>query len=93
MYVVVVYDISNDISRKRYADYLKSKGLQRMQRSMFLGKPPHPVIKDIVRATPRFMDMDSDIVHIIPITQYSFNHIKVYGKPLSDLRSVVFEVV
>lgn len=93
MYIIVVYDIGDDNKRKRYADYLKSKGLQRMQRSMFMGKTSPMIIKDIYRLTPRFMDLSNDIVHIIPLTQYSFQHIKVYGKPFTELKEKVFQIV
>ncbi len=86
MYILVVYDIGSNVKRKRLADYLKSKGLSRLQRSMFLGNPTPMTVKDIYRTIPRFMDLSNDIVHIIPLIKYSIEHMKVYGKPFEDIR-------
>ncbi len=88
MYLVVVYDISSNTRRKRLSDYLKSKGLSRLQRSMFLGNPSPMTVKDVYRAIPRFIDLETDIVHIIPLIKYSIEHMKVYGKPFEEVRSV-----
>lgn len=42
MYVLVVYDITENDVRNRVADILRSFGLERIQKSVFLGRLPQP---------------------------------------------------
>lgn len=84
--VLVVYDIGDSDARRKYSDYLKAKGLVRLQRSMFMGKISSQTLKDIVRVSRKYIDEDNDIIHIIPITLYAYNHITVLGKPFTDIR-------
>lgn len=47
MYVIVVYDISEDDVRTRVADILRSFGLERIQRSAFVGRLPSALVKEL----------------------------------------------
>jgi len=84
VYVVVIYDISSNESRQRLAEYLKGKGFTRIQRSAFIGRPPSSILVDVERVIPRYIS-GSDVVHLIPLLEYSVKGMKVYGKPLSQL--------
>ncbi|AET32450.1 hypothetical protein P186_1013 [Pyrobaculum ferrireducens] len=49
LYLLVIYDISDDELRVRVADFLKSKGLVRVQRPAFIG-PGSTALKREVEA-------------------------------------------
>lgn len=83
---LIVYDISNDQRRKRLSDYLKTKGLSRIQRSVFIGRLTSALIKDVERVVSRIIDEETDIVHIFPLTDYSLKYMKYYGKPFTDIK-------
>ena len=83
--VLIVYDISDNRKRKKLSDYLKSKGLSRIQRSAYIGKVTHSILMDIERVIPRYIDREHDILHIFPITDYTLRYMKAYGKPLADI--------
>ncbi|MET1159367.1 MAG: CRISPR-associated endonuclease Cas2 [Thermoprotei archaeon] len=85
MYVLVVYDVSDNGARAKLADYLKSRGFTRIQRSVFIGNPLPARYKDVLRTIPRFIDRDSDVVHLFPLTEYSLRYYTVYGKPWADI--------
>lgn len=83
MFVLVVYDISSDRVRQRLAEYLKSKGFNRIQRSAFIGRPLPSTLLDVSRALSRYIDSSSDVIHLIPLAEYSVKHMIVYGRPLA----------
>jgi len=83
--VLVVYDISDDLVRKRLADYLKSKGFTRIQRSVFIGNPPPSIYKDVRRLLKYFIKSPKDVIHLFPVTEYSLKYMQVYGNPLSEI--------
>lgn len=91
--VIVVYDISNDRKRLELASALKSYGLVRVQRSMFIGRVSSQTLKDIVRKADKIIDKEHDVVHVIPITIYAYQHMKVIGTPLASLEDRGVEVV
>lgn len=53
MYLVVAYDVSEDDVRNRIADVLKAFGLQRMQRSVFVGRLPPALVKELAERVAR----------------------------------------
>jgi len=87
LYVLVVYDISDNRVRFALANYLKVKGFTRIQRSAFIGRPPPSILRDVERVLPRYIKSESDVIHLIPLLEYSVKHVKVYGRPLAELRA------
>ena len=85
MYVLIIYDISDNQVRADLSNYLKCKGFTRIQRSAFIGRPVPAVLRDVERSLPRYVKSESDVVHLIPLLEYSVKHIKVYGRPLADI--------
>ncbi len=67
-YVVVFYDVSDDRRRAMLAEFLKSMGLTRIQRSVFMGRGGHAKAKDIARRASRLVDKrtDSLVVLVVP---------------------------
>jgi CRISPR-associated protein Cas2 len=83
--VLVAYDIEDDETRVRLSDYLKSKGLTRIQRSVFVGRLLPSTAKDVERALPRFVKGERDVIHYIPLLEYSLRYLKCFGHPLAVL--------
>ncbi|MEM1826359.1 MAG: CRISPR-associated endonuclease Cas2, partial [Desulfurococcaceae archaeon] len=81
MLILVVYDISSNEVRLDLANYLKTKGFVRVQKSFFVGRPLPSVLKDIERTLNRFIRSENDVIHIIPVPEIYVKQIKVYGKP------------
>ncbi len=91
--VIVVYDIGDNDARRKYSDYLKTKGLVRLQRSMFMGRISSQTLKDVIRVSRKYIDENKDIIHIIPITLYAYNHIIALGRPFTDIRREKLAIV
>ncbi|MCC6035405.1 MAG: CRISPR-associated endonuclease Cas2 [Desulfurococcaceae archaeon] len=87
MFILVIYDISSNEMRQDLANYLKTKGFTRIQRSAFIGKPLPSVLRDVSRTLSKFIESNSDVIHLIPLLDYSIKHIIVYGKPLTEITS------
>ncbi|MGC9171174.1 MAG: CRISPR-associated endonuclease Cas2 [Thermoproteus sp.] len=47
LYLLVIYDISDDDLRLKVADFLKAKGLVRVQRSAFIGPGSTALKRDV----------------------------------------------
>lgn len=84
--IVVVYDISNDKVREDFANFLQAHGLVRVQRSMFIGKVNSQTVKDIERKALKNINLSRDIVHIIPLSIYEYQHMKTIGTPFNKLQ-------
>ncbi len=67
MKVLVVYDISNDTLRNRIAEILKDFGLERIQKSAFLGELTSEERKDL-KTILQSEDLEkNDRIDIFPI--------------------------
>ncbi|MEM4591984.1 MAG: CRISPR-associated endonuclease Cas2 [Sulfolobales archaeon] len=87
MIILVVYDVSDNNVRLRLSNYLLDKGLARIQRSVFIGKILPTMMKDIERVLPKYVVSESDVIHLIPLLEYSIKYTKYWGKPLSHVGS------
>jgi CRISPR-associated protein Cas2 len=87
--VLVVYDISSNSVRQELANYLKSKGFVRLQRSFFAGRPLPSVLRDVERVLPRFIKApDRDVIHLVPVYSVDVKNVRVYGRALADITAV-----
>lgn len=80
----VQYDISNHRIRRNISKYLERKGLQRIQRSIFLGRTTKAVLDEIVEAIKTIQEMydNDDSILIIPVGMEVMEKMKVIGKEL-----------
>lgn len=85
MFILVIYDISDNRVRQDLANYLKTKGFTRIQRSAFIGRPLPSVLRDVSRTLGKFIESSSDVIHLIPLLEYSVKHIITYGRPLAEI--------
>lgn len=78
-YVVVFYDVSDNRARQAIADKLLSKGLTRIQRSVFVGRGGHALARDLSRYLSRFVGVNDSLV-IIVVDEKSIRSMITVGK-------------
>lgn len=83
MRVLVVYDIGDDLVREEFARRLQQLGLERIQRSCFLGRGGVDLVKTVARVAERLVDAKRDVVHVFPLDEYSFRYARCVGKPMN----------
>lgn len=93
MYLIVVYDISSDKVRLRVANKLKYFGLARVQRSAFVGRGGLALAKDIVRASGRLIDHETDSVIVFVTPDKSVRQALIIGTPLGGLENVPIRIL
>jgi len=93
VYLIVVYDISNDKVRLRVANKLKYFGLTRVQRSAFVGRGGLALAKDVVRASGKLIDHETDSVIVFVAPDKSVKQALIVGTPLGDLSNVSVRVL
>ena len=77
--VVVIYDVSDDRKRLRLARSLQSRGLARVQRSAFAGVMRPGDARELERLARSIIDVERDVVHIIPVSPVDWQHVIVVG--------------
>ncbi|RLE74988.1 MAG: CRISPR-associated endonuclease Cas2 [Thermoprotei archaeon] len=80
--ILVIYDITDDKLRQRVADFLKSKGLIRVQKSAFLGSASHALRAELEAGLWRLVKGEKANVQIYPIPPSSFRRRVVIGVSL-----------
>lgn len=82
--LLVVYDVSDNEKRLKLANSLKKHGLKRIQRSAFEGDIDSQRLKDLVRAVRNIVDVNTDVVHIIPLGIRDWENRIVIGKEVEE---------
>ena len=77
--VWLIYDISNDRVRNRVAKACKAKGLERVQKSAFLGKLPMHGIDELELQCKEMIDETQDSVYIFPLCSDDFRKVRTVG--------------
>ena len=80
MLVWVIYDISKDKPRKRLADKAIEQGLERVQKSVFLGNIDQNLIDELVIYAEEQINVDNDSVYVFPMCQEDFKKIELIGE-------------
>jgi CRISPR-associated protein Cas2 len=78
--VWIVYDIVDDGVRNRVAKQCKKFGLQRVQKSVFLGKLETSRFDELGEVCRDLIDGDTDSVYLFPFCQEDFRRINVLGQ-------------
>ena len=90
--VWVLYDISDDRKRNRIAKLCKATGLERVQKSAFLGKLPVNRIDELALRCKDIIDADTDSVYLFPLCPEDFRRVKTLGLAF-DPRYVNDEII
>ncbi len=83
MLTLIIYDITEDEVRLRVADFLKVKGLKRIQKSAFIGDLTSSQKVDIEAGLRRLVKNARANIQIYPLTPASYNMRIVIGVEIS----------
>lgn len=81
---LVIYDIRDDQLRLKVAEFLKSRGLRRVQWSAFLGPLTDSQRTDVVAGLRRLVRGERANVQVYPLTPASYSMRIVIGVPLYE---------
>jgi CRISPR-associated protein Cas2 len=84
MLVWVFYDISSDKSRTKIAKACKEFGLIRVQYSVFFGNLPNSCIDEIAEFSRELIDLKTDGVFILPVSEDDYNKKRILGKTFDE---------
>ncbi len=76
----VIYDISDDGVRNKVAKECKKYGLERVQKSVFLGKMQANRFDELAELCLELINEDEDSVYLFPFCQEDFKRIRVLGQ-------------
>ncbi|CAN2040607.1 CRISPR-associated endoribonuclease Cas2 [Candidatus Magnetomoraceae bacterium gMMP-15] len=76
----IIYDISLDKTRSKIAKECKKYGLERVQKSVFLGKLESNRFDELTEKFHELIDEDVDSVYLFPFCQEDFRRIQVLGQ-------------
>ena len=79
MLVWIIYDISSNKIRKNIIKMCKTKGLIRVQKSVFLGNIDETKLKSAAAESEALINKKTDSVYIFPLSQDDFKKIKLIG--------------
>ncbi len=79
--IIVAYDIGSTVKREKFARFLMRQGLERIQRSLFIGRGSGQIVKDITRYADKIIEKDRDCVHIFMLNDNEYLMAKVIGTP------------
>lgn len=82
--VWIIYDISDDRVRARVAKECKKFGLERVQKSVFLGKLKSNRFDELGEKCLSLINEDEDSVYLFPFCQDDFKKIKVLGQGFDE---------
>jgi len=75
-----VYDISSDKARTRLAKLCKKKGLERVQKSIFLGTLNSTEVDELAMMFKDAIEESSDSVYIFPMCKDDFRKTRLIGQ-------------
>jgi CRISPR-associated protein Cas2 len=90
--VWIIYDIVDDKIRSRVAKACKQYGLERVQKSAFLGKLKTNRFDELEEKCLDLINEDDDSVYLFPFCQDDFKRIKVLGQGF-DKKMINEEIV
>ena len=82
--VLVAYDISDDVKRARVAEWLLAKGFSRIQRSLYVARGGVALARDVKRFVERVIDPETDVVHILVLSDIEWSKRIVVGTSDAD---------
>jgi CRISPR-associated protein Cas2 len=76
----VVYDISKDRTRTKIADRCLDFGLQRVQKSVYLGDIPPNRVEEILQFSRELLNLETDAVYVFPMCKDDFQKVRIVGQ-------------
>ncbi len=88
----VVYDISKDRTRSKIADRCLDFGLQRVQKSVYLGDLQPNRVDEVIEFSRELLDLETDSVYVFPMCREDFDKVRIVGQSF-DRELVADEVL
>ena len=88
----VIYDISKDRTRTKIADRCLDFGLQRVQKSVFLGDIPANRIDEVLQFSKDLLNLETDAVYVFPMCREDFQKVRIVGQGF-DKKLVADEIL
>lgn len=84
MLCFVMYDIEDNRIRKKIADYLLEKGLQRVQKSVFLGQLSGRAYQEIYQTMHALQAayQNEDTIMIVPVAEQDLRSMRLIGREI-----------
>jgi CRISPR-associated protein Cas2 len=79
MYTWIMYDISNDKARRKVAKLCLQLGLQRVQRSVFLGKVKKKHLREFRQEAKKLLDQQTDQLYVLRTSDQSLQRMRQIG--------------
>lgn len=76
----VIYDISNDRTRAKIAEQCLDIGLQRVQKSVYLGDLKPNRVDEVIEFSKQLLDLTTDSVYVFPMCQEDFDKVRILGQ-------------
>lgn len=76
----VVYDISKDRTRSKIADRCLNFGLQRVQKSVYLGDLEPNRVDEVIEFSRELLDLETDSVYVFPMCREDFEKVRIVGQ-------------
>jgi CRISPR-associated protein Cas2 len=76
----VVYDISKDRTRTKIGDRCLDFGLQRVQKSVYLGDIPPNRVDEIIVFSRELLNLKTDSVYVFPMCRPDFDKVRIVGQ-------------
>jgi CRISPR-associated protein Cas2 len=77
----VIYDIGADKIRNKVAKICKNYGLQRVQKSAFLGNLNRNEVDELGLQCKELIDDEKDAVYLFPMCEDDFKKVRMLGIP------------
>ncbi len=88
MYILVIYDITEDDVRNKVAETLAAYGLHRIQKSAFLGRLPSALLKDLEARLRRVSRGANANIQIFKVDKRAIEGRITIGMPETPQRNV-----
>lgn len=76
----ILYDIAENRSRGKVAKACKEAGLQRVQKSVFVGPIERNRLDELALRIEDLIDTDEDKVYIFPMCEADFQKVRLQGQ-------------
>jgi len=76
----IIYDISSDRTRTKIADQCLDFGLQRVQKSVFLGDLQPNRVDEVIEFSRQLLNLETDSVYVFPMCREDFDKVRILGQ-------------
>ena len=80
MLVWFIYDIESDKARRKIIKIAQRSGLQRVQKSVFLGNISKNIMDEIIIESEGIIDLEHDSLYVFPMCEADFKSVVLKGQ-------------